>query len=242
MKLKDSLESQGSYLFKNRGYFPLLFVLFSIPVSYFNSFEYLSRCDGLRTALLILVLCFIFTGHFIRSHVVLSRKKSTSGRNRDTQVADHLNTEGWYSLVRNPLYVANFLIWFGFSMYLFSLWLCLILILAFWIYYERIIYAEEEYLYKKFGTQYDEWCQETPIMFPKLHGYKAAGLRFSFKKIILNEYPSFLSTYTCFLFVFFLRDYCEFGRMEFNPVVLISMVVMVLFGLLARFFKYRMST
>ena len=39
MKLQESLENQGEILFRNRGFIPLLFVAFSIPVSYYNSYE-----------------------------------------------------------------------------------------------------------------------------------------------------------------------------------------------------------
>ena len=39
MKLQDSLEKQGEILFRNRGFIPILFILFSVPVSYFNSFD-----------------------------------------------------------------------------------------------------------------------------------------------------------------------------------------------------------
>ena len=238
MKLKDSLESQGQYLFKNRGFIPLLFVLFSIPVSYFNSYDYLADYEAVKYSVLIVSLLFIFCGHCVRIHVVLSRKEATSGRNRDEQVAHSLNTDGWYSLVRNPLYFANFLIWFGLSIYLFSFWLSSILILAFWIYYERIIYAEEAYLQKKFGKSYDDWCEATPLIIPKLTGYKPIGINFSLGKTILNEYPSFLSTSTCFLFVYILRELCLNKSFELNLPIIIFAGLILIFGLSARMYKY----
>jgi len=238
MKLKDSLESQGQYLFKNRGFIPLLFVLFSIPVSYFNSYDYLTQYEAIEYIVLISSLLFVFCGHCIRIHVVLSRNESTSGRNRDGQVANSLNTDGWYSLVRNPLYFANFLIWFGLSIYLFSFLLSILLFLAFWIYYERIIYAEESYLQKKFEKPYDDWCMNTPLIIPKFTGYKPVGLKFSIKKTVLNEYPSFLSTSTCFLFVYLLREYCQYKNLDLDFTVVISAGLILIFGLCARFYKY----
>ena len=242
MKLKDSLESQGQYLFKNRGYIPVLFILFSIPVSYFNSFDLLSRYDAAEYFILVCSLWFVICGHCIRIHVVLSRKESTSGRNRDEQVADSLNTDGWYSIVRNPLYFANFLIWFGLSIYLFSFWLLMVLILLFWIYYERIIYAEEAYLQNKFGRTYDDWCSNTPIFIPKFSGFRPAGIKISISKIILNEYPSFLSSSTCFLFVYVLREYSQNKSFELNLPILISAVLILFFGLSARMYKYSKRT
>ena len=171
MKLQDSLEKQGDLLFRNRGFIPILFILFSIPVSYFNSYEYLVKYEALEYTILFSGLGFIFLGHLIRAQVILARQDATSGRNRSEQVADSLNTKGWYSIVRNPLYVANFLIWFGLSIYLFSFWLSLVLVLMFWMYYERIVFAEEAFLTKKFGEAYTKWCNATPVFIPRLTGF-----------------------------------------------------------------------
>jgi protein-S-isoprenylcysteine O-methyltransferase Ste14 len=237
MKLQDSLEKQGDLLFRNRGFIPILFILFSIPVSYFNSYEYLIKHEALEYTTLFSALGFIFLGHLIRAQVILARQDATSGRNRSEQVADSLNTKGWYSIVRNPLYVANFLIWFGLSIYLFSFWLSLVLVLMFWMYYERIIFAEEAFLSKKFGETYTKWCNATPVFIPRLTGFVPIKYKFSLSKVIFNEYSSMLSTGTCFLFVALLREYSIYDNIHIGKHTLIYISVLATFGLMVKGIK-----
>ena len=237
MKLKDSLENQGGFLFRNRGFIPIIFVLFSIPVSYFNSFECLMKCKAVENIVLFSSLVFIILGHLIRAQVILARQDSTSGRNRNEQVADSLNTKGWYSIVRNPLYLANFLIWFGLSIYLFSFWLCVVLVLLFWIYYERIVFAEEAFLTKKFGASYTAWCNSTPVFIPKLTGYAPIKYKFSFSKVIFKEYSSMLSTGTCFLFVCLLREYSIGDQIHIGKYTIAYILALVSFGLIVKGIK-----
>ena len=93
--------------------------------------------------------------------------KSISGRNTvQGQIADELNTKGLYSIVRNPLYVGNYFLWLGIAMLTCNPWFIAIFTLIFWIYYERIVFAEEEFLRKKFGDAYLEWTVRTPIFIP----------------------------------------------------------------------------
>lgn len=237
MKLQESLESQGEFLFKNRGFIPLLFIVFSIPVSYFNSFEYLVKFETVECTVFYSSIAFIVLGHFIRAQVILARNDATSGRNRNEQVADSLNTKGWYSIVRNPLYLANFLIWFGLSLYLFSLWLCLILILMFWIYYERIVFAEEAFLSKKFGDSYTEWCNATPVFVPKLTGYVPVKYKLSISKVVFNEYSSMLSTGTCLLFVGLLREYSIDKEIHIGQLTYAYILLLLIFGLTVKGIK-----
>ena len=231
MKLQESLENQGEILFRNRGFIPLLFVAFSIPVSYYNSYELMTSNTIVEYLVLASSLLCIFLGHLIRTQVILARQDATSGRNRNEQVADSLNTKGWYSLVRNPLYVGNFLIWFGLSLYLFSFWLSLVLVLMFWMYYERIVFAEEAFLTRKFGQDYTDWCNETPVFIPKMSGYKGLKYKFSLSKVVFSEYSSVLSTATCFLFVSLLREYSIHHEIHFGKLSWIYVLFFLVFGL-----------
>lgn len=107
-------------------------------------------------------------GLLIRIHAVGFSGKHTSGRNTaQGQVAEMLNTRGLYSVVRNPLYVGNYLMCLGIVMLTCNLWFVGVFTLIFWIYYERIVFAEEEFLRKKFGEPYLEWAAETPIFIPR---------------------------------------------------------------------------
>jgi len=141
------------------------------------------------------VICLLvsLSGLAIRIFTIGHASKGTSGRNTKKHVADTLNTTGAYSLVRNPLYLGNFVIGLGFSLFVCLWWLTLIYILTFWLYYERIIFAEEEYLRNKFGDDYLVWANETPAFVPRFRDYKKPEYSFSYRKVLRNEYNSFFT-------------------------------------------------
>ena len=95
----------------------------------------------------------------VRAYVAGHVPQGTSGRNTRSQICEGLNTDGAYSMVRHPLYLGNFLIWLGVALVPRSAWLLLLVTAAFWIYYERIMYAEEEFLRNKFGERYLFWAR-----------------------------------------------------------------------------------
>ena len=142
-------------------------------------------------------------GLFIRIHSVGYSGKHTSGRNTASgQVADMLNTKGLYSIVRNPLYVGNYFMWLGIAMLTCNLWFIGIFTLIFWIYYERIVFAEEEFLREKFGEDYLRWAADTPIFIPYKLKWQKSGSPFLWKKVIKQEKNGFLALFL----VFFLFD------------------------------------
>lgn len=81
----------------------------------------------------------------------------------------------------------------GIALFAHLWWLTLIYILVFWLYYERIIFAEEEYLRNKFGQAYLEWANETPAFIPRFDKYKKADLPFSLKNVLRREYNGFFA-------------------------------------------------
>ncbi len=56
------------------------------------------------------------------------------------------------------------------------------------IYLERIIATEEEFLAGKFGDAYRDWATEVPAFFPRLTGWRAPELPFSFRNVLRREY------------------------------------------------------
>ena len=112
----------------------------------------------------------------------------TSGRNTEGQVADSLNTTGMYSIVRNPLYLGNFLMILGVVLFLRIWWIPALYATLFALYYERIIFAEEMFLRDKFGQDYLAWASKTPAFFPKFALWKPTA---SFSgKDRCREYPA----------------------------------------------------
>ena len=77
--------------------------------------------------------------------------------------------------------------------------------MCFWMYYERIIFAEENFLRNKYGEPYVNWTLKTPIFLPRLSGRKNPELFFSFKNVLKREYSGFFALF----FTFTLFDLVE---------------------------------
>ena len=132
-------------------------------------------------------LAISLLGLGIRIYTVGNTPKNTSGRNVKEQVADELNTTGVYSTVRHPLYLGNFFIWLGPAILTGHFWFVIAFCLFYWVYYERIMFAEEQFLRRKFGNKYIEWAEKTPPFFPDFTLYKPSALSFSWKKVLKKE-------------------------------------------------------
>jgi protein-S-isoprenylcysteine O-methyltransferase Ste14 len=129
-----------------------------------------------------------FLGLAVRAWTIGTAPARTSGRNQGRQIADRLNTTGPYSVVRNPLYVGNALMWAGVVLFARSPWLALAVGFTFWLVYERIVYAEEEFLRERFGGEFVAWAAVTPAFVPRPRSYQPASLPFSFRNVLRREY------------------------------------------------------
>ena len=237
MSLKKSLEASGNFLFKYRGHIPLIVFLLSVPVAFFTPYHTYSSFKGLDEIILFVSLFFISLGHFIRARTVGRRSIQTSGRNRSHQVAQVLTKTGWYSLVRHPLYFGNYLIWLGLAIFLSNFWFLVILSLLFWIYYERIMFAEEVFLEEKFGGEFTEWASKTPSFFPSFKNYRPNDSLFSWRIVAKNEYPGIISSATSFLFILILKRIVLLGHFSFYSSDAVFVVIMVVFGVSCKILK-----
>jgi protein-S-isoprenylcysteine O-methyltransferase Ste14 len=186
MTLAEQSVVTGHWLFRWRGFLPLCFIAFIIPA--FHGFQYPHNSRTWFMGMWGVCLGISFIGVIIRAYTVGYAAKGTSGRNtKEGQIAETLNTTGIYSTVRNPLYLGNFIIMLGQIVLLNSVWCTLVYILSFWLYYERIIMAEEDFLKKKFGKAYEDYTQLTPAFMPNLSLWKKTALTYSLKFMIRKE-------------------------------------------------------
>jgi protein-S-isoprenylcysteine O-methyltransferase Ste14 len=214
MPLKEEFERTGQWLFRWRSYLPLfLIALFLIA---FRDFKYPFGSHRLDYLWEIFCLFVSMLGIVLRALTVGFIPKGTSGRNTKGQVAEDLNTTGMYSLVRNPLYLGNFIIWLGISLFVRLWWFSLIVILIFGIYYERIIFAEEEFLRHQYGHRYLEWAEKTPAFFPKFNGWRKPALPFSFRTALKREHTGFFAVIAIFTFLEIIGDYFVKRIFEFD--------------------------
>jgi protein-S-isoprenylcysteine O-methyltransferase Ste14 len=216
MAFREELEKQGKWLFRWRSYLPLL-ILPIVFIALRNS-EYLETtfgdtADGIYEGF---CLTLSFAGLMIRCMTVGYIPRGTSGRNTKGQKAEHLNTTGMYSIVRHPLYLGNFFIVLGIALFLQAWWLSLIAVLAFFIYYERILFAEEEFLRKKFGESYLNWARKTPVFFPKVKNWRSPSLPFSMRAVLGREYSSFFAIVASFTFLEAAGDLVAESKLELD--------------------------
>jgi protein-S-isoprenylcysteine O-methyltransferase Ste14 len=190
MALQEDFEKQGMWLFKNRGKIPFIILFFGVLVFLWTEIHpehYFVKNEAIRDYYIYFCLLISLLGLGIRVFTVGYTPANTSGRNTKTQLADELNTTGIYSVVRHPLYLGNFFMWLGPVLLTGHFWFVLVVYLFYWIYYERIMFSEEQFLRRKFGSVYTSWAENVPAFIPRFKDYVKPGLPFSWKKVLKKE-------------------------------------------------------
>ena len=237
MALVNSWERQGNFLFKYRGQFPVILFVLSVPFLYFTeSINESSIVYWNYTALIVSVLGFL-----IRFYTIGTTPKGTSGRNTKEQIADYLNSTGIYSLVRHPLYLGNYLIWIGIAIFTYNIYFIIIVSLLFWIYYERIMFAEERFLEKKFGDEYLNWSNGIAAFIPSFTNFTKTIIPLSLKSILRREYAGLLATVIGFAFIDVVRLYFTTGILNVTELMLQILLVTVVLVVVLRSLKHYTS-
>ena len=203
MGLLHSFESSGNWLFKRRGWLPVVLFLLAVPVIFTTDYNNIGDNVKLYTGITAVLVSFM--GLLIRAYTVGTTPKGTSGRNTDEQIAESLNSTGIYCVVRHPLYLGNYLMWIGIVIYTLNWYFVITVSLMYWLYYERIMFAEERFLERKFGQVYLDWSLKAPAFIPSFKHLVKASLPFSMTTVLRREYSGVLNTVIGFLFVNVLR-------------------------------------
>lgn len=236
MLSKERIIRQGNWLFRWRSYLPLVLVSVMIPV--FWNFHYLLDSHYFDLIWEMVCLGLSIFGLIIRVYTVGHVPRGTSGRNTKAgQIAESLNTTGIYSLMRNPLYLGNFFMMFGVILFLHSIWLCLFFSLLYWVYYERIVCAEEEFLAQKFGQEYLDYAEQTPAFIPSFRHWKPSALPFSWKTVLRREYCGLLGMVSSFFALEIITDAVIQHRLVFDTVWLVFFLLALLTFLVLRTLK-----
>lgn len=232
MSIIREFERTGNLLFRRRSYVPLILYILVVPVIWLESDEFFPF-ENYYWA----IACFLvsFSGQIIRALTIGYTPQNTSGRNtKEGQVAEQLNIKGMYSIVRHPLYLGNFLMWLGLILYVGNVEFLIFSVFFFWLYYERIMFAEEQFISKKFGETFFKWAEKTPPFFPKLKGFQSAGVPFSLKTILKREYHGFYAAILSFTLVYLLKMYFYHGTFYISKPWLIFFLTGTLFYLTTR--------
>ena len=220
MALQEELERQGSWLFRRRSEFPFLVLALMLLELWLDPPAPLAGTAAAAWAFLCLGIAF--AGEAIRAVTVGRVPGGTSARQTREPGGGEVNTSGSYSVVRHPLYLGNFLIWIGLALWLRSWEFVVIVALVFWLYYERVMYAEEAYLRRAFAERYLAWAARTPAFLPRLSGWRKAELPFSWRVVVRREHSSCFAIVAVFAAEVFGRDLVGERRFVWHPVVAAS--------------------
>lgn len=225
MRYSFEMAAAGNFLFRWRSYFPLL--LLPLLLWGMHKFEYLGDSHTTNLMWGFLCLCVSGIGIVIRAITIGKTPRDTSGGNTRSQVAASLNTTGIYSIVRHPLYLGNFFMWLGVAMFPHQWIVVLVVVLAFWLYYERIAMREEQFLAEKFGSEYWNWAGKTPAFVPSFKNYTPSSMGFSFRTVLKREYYGALGVVFSMSLLELLGDFLVTGTVITDPfwVTLLSITL-----------------
>ncbi len=214
MKISEYLSYIGPFFFRWRGYLflPLLpiFLLSFIPCKPISS-----PMDDLLWE----VGCFLIAllGLSVRVLTVGTVPRGTSGRGTKKPGANVLNTTGMYSIVRHPLYLGNYFMTLGISLFPRTWLLPIIVSLALIVHYKIVISSEEEYLESKFGDEFRAWAAKVPMIIPRFNNYQTPELSFSWKVALRREFYGLFGIITAFFGLDFIGDFIAYKRITFDP-------------------------
>jgi protein-S-isoprenylcysteine O-methyltransferase Ste14 len=192
------LKSIGKILFKYRSYTPIPFVVLIILFADPNIYS------------LIIGFSLSLSGEIIRIWAVSfagSETRTTNGVG-----GTQLVTQGPYSILRNPLYIGNIIIYTGFGIMSYSIfpYLQIFGLLFFIFQYYTIILNEEEYLQTKFNENFHLYKKYVNRFFPsfkKIPEEINSNLEFDLKEGIKSERRSIqafliISVFILLIFIF----------------------------------------
>lgn len=222
----------GGFLFKHRSFTPiplilLVFIIFK-PIN-LNEDNIIINLAGLFISLL---------GETIRIIAVGYSFTGTSGRESYLK-ADALNTTGIYAIVRNPLYIGNFLMFTGLVIVFSNVFAVLVFAVFLILQYYFIILSEENFLKKKYNKSYETYCSQIKRIIPTFKYYKKNQNPFSIKKVIFRENDSVFNMLMMFLLVLLYKERVFNGRIDSPIIYIIPAGVLIAVYVLVKIIKKR---
>ena len=186
--LVEHFTEAGGWLFRRRSHLPVL-VLAGVLAVVASQPMPLGGWGALGAWITVGVALGL-AGLVIRGWAIGLVPSGTSGRGTQRFRAESLNTTGLYSLVRHPLYLGNALLWLGVVATSGRLEAILGTGLVFWLYYERIMVAEERFLFERFPDRFARWARRTPAFIPRFGRWIASDHSFSLRHCLGRDYQA----------------------------------------------------
>ncbi|NOT50357.1 MAG: isoprenylcysteine carboxylmethyltransferase family protein [Chitinophagaceae bacterium] len=136
-------------------------------------------------------LFITFFGQLIRG-LTIGLAYIVRGGKEGRPYAEGLVTGGIFNHCRNPLYLGNIFMLLGLGILANSLVYVVIVIPVFLFIYQAIVSAEEDFLQKKFGADFIEYCKKVSRWFPQLTGIGKTfrSMQFNWRRWILKEHTT----------------------------------------------------
>jgi protein-S-isoprenylcysteine O-methyltransferase Ste14 len=241
MALSEEFEQQGNWLFRHRSYLPLILLLAGIIMYLYSELypeTFFLKSTPYENYYNYFCLFVSLFGLIIRIYTVGHTPEHSSGKTTKEQVANSLNTTGIYSLVRHPLYLGNFFMWVGPAMLSGNFWFVIAFCFFYWIYYERIMFAEEQFLRNKFGNSYTNWAANIPAFIPNFRNFIKPSHPMSWKKVLKMEKNGFAAVFIIFSGLDIVGELIK-QSIRFDYILMASAVVSFLLYLVLKFLKNR---
>jgi protein-S-isoprenylcysteine O-methyltransferase Ste14 len=145
----------GAWLFRYRSFLPVPLALILLLVRKGQVGGTLIVAGG---------ILLVAAGQVLRLWAV--RHIGTISRTRTTRYGP-LMTAGPYAVVRNPLYVGNWLLWTGFTLWSRLLWMLPVAWLVFFVQYRAIATWEASFIRSKYTTAYDDYARQVRAWLPR---------------------------------------------------------------------------
>lgn len=190
----------GNLFFKIRNaLFPLVFIALALvtrPRPFLGSESRDRWLDALGISIAL-------SGQALRALVIGLAYIGRGGKDKKVH-AETLVQDGIFAHSRNPLYVGNILVFLGLFVVLNSRIGYLVGIPFFLFAYYAIVAAEEDFLGRKFGAEYADYCRRVPRYLPKLDGLGETihSMRFDWRRLVRKEYGSTFTWITTALALF----------------------------------------
>lgn len=128
--------------------------------------------------------------------------------------------------------------WLGIGLLTCNIGFIIAFILVYWIYYERIMYAEEQFLRRKFGNTYLDWADQTPAFIPRIRQFKPSSLLFSWKKVAKKEKNGVFALFLLFSLFDFIAAW-QTDAVSVNRILLVMTLVSGIAYVVLKYIKKR---
>jgi protein-S-isoprenylcysteine O-methyltransferase Ste14 len=191
----DTVTRIGGWLFRHRTSLPLPIVaaLLLIPAP--------PPAASLTTTVAALGILTVMAGEVIRLWGV--HHIGVISRTRSDRLGPLIDT-GPFSLVRNPLYVGNILLWIGFALSARLVWIAPVVLVLLALEYHAIVRWEERLLDARLGASYAAYRQRVPRWLPSRIIPRRATDRgtFSWRETIYSERGTLIAIVVGYLLLF----------------------------------------